>query len=269
MSTLTTDVEAAVRAAGRGLALFPLPAGGRVPAPGWHEAATTDPAALVQLLADGANVGVGCRASGVVVLDLDVHGDEDGPGALAAFAERVGLRLPETFTVGTPSGGRHLYYRAPDGCTIGSVSGGRTPLGPGIDVRGPGLRRGGYLVGPGSVVGGQRYVIAHDVPVAPLPVWIGALLPRPEDGPHTSRLRFAVESFGPDRIKPGVCNCACRVHHFHVHAACDGTPVREAEVTWVSVMTGEAAEPRVEAMCSPCYDAVAVRLARQARINAR
>ncbi|MDT9686416.1 bifunctional DNA primase/polymerase [Streptomyces sp. TRM76323] len=77
MSTLT-DFEAALRAASRGLALFHLPAGGRVPAPGWHEEATTDPAALVQLLADGANVGVGCRASRVVALDLDVH-QADGP----------------------------------------------------------------------------------------------------------------------------------------------------------------------------------------------
>ncbi|MER8003058.1 bifunctional DNA primase/polymerase, partial [Streptomyces sp. NPDC095613] len=43
----------------RGLALFPIPAGGRVPAPGWQERATSNPAALVQLLNGGANVGVG------------------------------------------------------------------------------------------------------------------------------------------------------------------------------------------------------------------
>ncbi|MEU9234504.1 bifunctional DNA primase/polymerase [Streptomyces subrutilus] len=55
------------------------------------------------------------------------------------------------------------------GCTIGSVSGGRTALGPGIDVRGPGHRSGGYLVGPGSIVDGLPYTIVRDVPVAPLP----------------------------------------------------------------------------------------------------
>ncbi|OKJ46754.1 bifunctional DNA primase/polymerase [Streptomyces sp. CB02115] len=176
-----TDFDAAVRAAGRGLALFRLPADGRIPAPGWHDEATTDPAALVQLLADGANIGVGCRASRVVALDLDVH-EADGPALNGIETLRTQLDIrgladwPETFTVMTPHQGLHLYFRVPTTCTIGSVSGGRSPLGPGIDIRGPGRRRGGYLVGPGSVVGGLPYLIARDVPVAPLPDWIAALL---------------------------------------------------------------------------------------------
>ncbi|WP_411575120.1 bifunctional DNA primase/polymerase [Streptomyces fradiae] len=161
----------------RGLAVFPLPAGGRVPARGWQGLATRDEAALPELLADGRNVGVSCRASGVVALDLDVHG-ADGQAVFAELAARLGEPWPETLTVATPSGGRHLYFAAPDGCTTGSVSGGRTALGPGIDVRGPGLRSGGYLVGPGSVVGGGRYAVERDVPVAALPGWIAARLPR-------------------------------------------------------------------------------------------
>nr|WSX54167.1 bifunctional DNA primase/polymerase [Streptomyces sp. NBC_00974] len=107
---------------------------------------------------------------------LDVHGDEDEPGVLAALADRLGETVPETFTVATPSGGRHLRYRAPMGCTIGSTSGRRTALGPGIDIRGPGHRSGGYLVGTGSHVDGRPYGIVRDVPVAPLPDWFAALL---------------------------------------------------------------------------------------------
>lgn len=164
--------RAAVR---RGLAVFPLPIGGRVPERGWQRQATLLPERLPELLA-GRGVGIGCRASHVVALDLDVHGDDDGPGVLAALADRLGEAVPETFTVATPSGGRHLYFRAPMGCTIGSVSGGRTALGPGIDVRGPGRRSGGYLIGPGSVVGGRTYAITRDMAVAPLPAWIGRLL---------------------------------------------------------------------------------------------
>lgn len=156
----------------RNLAVFPLPIGGRVPEPGWQRQATLDETLLPKLLA-GRGVGIGCRASHVVALDLDVHGGDDGPGTLAALAERLGAVVPETFTVATPSGGRHLHFRVPVNCTIGSVSGGRTELGPGIDVRGPGRRSGGYLVGPGSVVGGRSYVVVRDVPVAPLPGWIG------------------------------------------------------------------------------------------------
>ncbi|MFB7592337.1 bifunctional DNA primase/polymerase [Streptomyces sp. NPDC056169] len=164
-------LTAARTAIGRGLAVFPLPIGGRVPERGWQRQATLLPERLPELLT-GRGVGIGCRASHVVALDLDVHGDNDGSGVLAALADRLGEKVPETFTVATPSGGRHLYFRAPMGCTIGSVSGGRTALGPGIDVRGPGHRSGGYLVGPGSVIGGRPYVIALDVPVAPLPAWI-------------------------------------------------------------------------------------------------
>lgn len=170
------DAQAAVR---RGLAVFPLPAGGRVPEPGWQRWATRDEAALPELLSDGRNVGISCRASGVVVLDLDVK-EEDGQAVLAELAARGGQSWPETLTVATPSGGQHLYFRVPADCTIGSVSGGRSPLGPGIDVRGPGRRRGGYLVGPGSIVGGLPYLMARDVPVAPLPDWITALLTRQE-----------------------------------------------------------------------------------------
>ncbi|MFL4496509.1 bifunctional DNA primase/polymerase [Streptomyces sp. VTCC 41912] len=162
-------------AIGRGLAVFPLPIGGRVPEPGWQRQATLLPERLPELLA-ARGVGIGCRASHVVALDLDVHGDDDGPGVLAALADRLGETVPETFTVATPSGGRHLYFRVSTDCTIGSFSGVRSPLGPGIDVRGPGRRRGGYLVGPGSIVDGLPYLILRDVPVAPLPDWIGQRL---------------------------------------------------------------------------------------------
>lgn len=163
--------RAAIR---RGLAVFPLPSGGRVPAPGWQRLATRDETALPELLADGRNAGVSCRASGVVALDLDVHGD--GQAVLADLAARLGQPWPDTLTVRTPSGGRHLYFRGPDGCTIGSASGPRSPLGPGIDVRGPGRRSGGYLIGPGSTVRGVQYVIERDLPVAALPDWIACRL---------------------------------------------------------------------------------------------
>ncbi|MDX3232855.1 bifunctional DNA primase/polymerase [Streptomyces sp. ME19-01-6] len=166
---------AAADLATRGLALFPLPPGGRRPAGPWRAQCLTNPERVRELWRDGDNIGVSCRASRVVGLDLDVDG-ADGPAVLAELAARLGEPWPETFTVATPSGGRHLYFAAPVGCTIGSFSGGRTALGPGIDVRGPGRRSGGYLIGPGSVVGGVSYVIDHDAPVQPLPDWIASRL---------------------------------------------------------------------------------------------
>lgn len=175
--SVVDDARALVR---RGLAVFPLPAGGRVPAPGWQRLATLDEAALPELLDGGRNVGVSCRASRVVALDLDVHADGPAVNGIETLRAQLDIRgredWPDTLTVMTPSTGLHLYFRVSAECTIGSSSGGRTALGPGIDVRGPGRRSGGYLVGPGSTVGGLPYSVVHDVAVAPLPGWIAERL---------------------------------------------------------------------------------------------
>jgi hypothetical protein len=67
----------------------------------------------------------------------------------------------------------------PAGRIIGSASG-TSPLGPGIDTRGPGRGgRGGYLVGPGSVVDGRTYALDRDLPIAVLPGWLADLFDRP------------------------------------------------------------------------------------------
>lgn len=189
---MSPDLGQVAAAVARGLAVFPLPPGGRVPEPGWQRQATVDVDALPELLADGRNVGVGCRASRVVVLDLDVH-HAAGPArsglqALRAQLEARGISgWPETFTTATPSGGLHLYFSVGADCTIGSFSGARSPLGPGIDVRGPGRRSGGYVVGPGSTVHGLPYRIASDRPLAALPDWIAERLTTPTTPGRTSR----------------------------------------------------------------------------------
>lgn len=166
-----STTAAAVDLVRRGLAVFPLPPGGRRPAgSGWHARCLTEPSRVRAVWREGDNIGVGCRASRVVGLDLDVEGD--GQAGLAALAARIGQDWPDTLTVRTPSGGLHLYFRAPGDCTIASLSGGRTALGQGIDVRGPGRRSGGYLIGPGSIVNGTPYVISRDVAILELPGWI-------------------------------------------------------------------------------------------------
>jgi hypothetical protein len=170
-----STTAAAVDLVRRGLAVFPLPPSGRRPAgSGWHARCLTDSSRIRDEWREGDNIGVGCRASRLVGLDLDVDGD--GQAVLAGHAARLGEDWPDTLTVRTPSGGLHLYFRAPDGCTIASLSGGRTALGPGIDVRGPGRRSGGYLIGPGSTVNNRRYVITRDVPILELPGWIATRL---------------------------------------------------------------------------------------------
>lgn len=157
----------------RGLAVFPIPPGDRYPrAKGWQHTATQTPWDWQH----GDNIGVGCRASNVVVLDLDVDDPCRGNGIEHLNRLCAARRQPRplTFTVRTPSGGLHMYFAAPSGCTIGSVSGWPS----GIDVRGPGRRLGGYVIGPGSVVGGVRYEVQLDVPISLLPAWLSDLLTR-------------------------------------------------------------------------------------------
>lgn len=165
--------EDAAAAAGRGLAVFPLPAGAKAAAPGCQRRCTADLGVLARNWPDGANIGVGCRASGIAGIDLDRHdGGADGIAVFTALCAVHGQPWPGTFSVATPHGGLHLYFRVPPGVTVVSAVG----RWPGVDVRGPGYRSGGYLAGPGSVVDGKAYAVEADVPIAPLPGWLAGLL---------------------------------------------------------------------------------------------
>lgn len=157
----------------RGLAVFPLPAGDKIASPSWHHLVTTNPEVVSEWPA-GANIGVACRASGIVGLDLDRKERVDGADTLRALCAAAGRPWPTTLTVATAHNGLHLYFRAPDNLVIPSS----IARWPGIDVRAPGQRLGGYLVGPGSTVDNLPYTITHDRPIAPLPLWLTTHLTR-------------------------------------------------------------------------------------------
>jgi hypothetical protein len=156
-----------------GLAVFPLPPGSKHAEPGWHARCTADPAVIAAGWPPGANIGVGCRASGVAVVDLDRHGGgADGVATFRALLAAAGASWPDTLTVATAGGGLHLYFTPPPGMAVWSACG----AWPGIDIRGPGLRLGGYVAGPGSVVGGRAYTVAEAAPAASLPGWLAEAL---------------------------------------------------------------------------------------------
>lgn len=179
MSTRAPDPLLAVE---RGLAVFPIPPGGNTPAfRGWQHNATRDVDLIRQTWRPGDNVGISARASGIVGLDLDVadgrhNTDVDGVDTLAALCAQHGQPMPQSLTIRTPSTGRHLFLSVQPGWVIPSTSGGKSGLGPGIDVRAPGRRSGGYLIGLDSIVGGTRYVLDHDLPIADLPEWMAHIL---------------------------------------------------------------------------------------------
>jgi hypothetical protein len=89
-------VAAALAAVDRGLAVFALPPGGRLPAPGWRDRCTTDPIAVQTMWAAGHNIGVGRRASDVIGLDLDQHHGIDGCAVFAAVCAAHGAGWPRT-----------------------------------------------------------------------------------------------------------------------------------------------------------------------------
>lgn len=141
------------------------------PGHGVHDA-TTDPARIRALFAvapwaTGYGVACGRGPHHLIGVDLDVKHGRDGVGALRSLAAEHGFTLPETVTVLTPSGGRHLWLTAP-----GPVPNSVGRLAPGIDIRG----EGGYVVGPGSRTLAGRYLLAPGSADAPLAAAPAALL---------------------------------------------------------------------------------------------
>ncbi len=130
-----------------GVPVFPCVPGGKRPATvhGFRDA-TTDPEQVTAWWRrwPGANIGVPAgAASGLVVVDVDVHGPVSG---FAAFerATYAGLTDGWTVMVDTPSGGMHAYYPATPGARQPCWQAARA----GVDFRGDG----GYVVTPPSVV---------------------------------------------------------------------------------------------------------------------
>ncbi|MDT9684331.1 bifunctional DNA primase/polymerase [Streptomyces sp. TRM76323] len=187
-------LAAALDAARRGWHVFPLRPDQKRPAlhgeshcPGtgpcagghvkWEDRATTDPERVTAAWTAGTyNIGIATGPSGLLVVDLDMpKGSGDAPCGATTFqalCERAGQVVPTTYRVRTASGGHHLYFRAPAGMRLGNTAGTLAPL---VDTR----AWGGYVVAPGSTVGGARYGVVDPRPVADLPAWLATLLRTP------------------------------------------------------------------------------------------
>lgn len=166
--------RAALAYAAKGYPVFPCQAGGKRPlsAHGCKDA-STDPDRIREWWLETPSASIGL-ATGERLVAVDIDG-ETGRAAL----DKVGP-LPDTLTVQTGGGGRHLYFD-PGGAKIGNSAG---KLGPGIDVRG----EGGYVIAPPSRhATGRRYLFRRAKgtsapPIATLPKALLARLTRPEFG---------------------------------------------------------------------------------------
>lgn len=141
----STPKQAALALAAAGVPVFPVAAVSKRPLTrrGFHDASTL----LSQVESwwgahPRANLAVPTGArTGVVVVDIDVHGQVNGYDALSR-AHDAGLINGWELTVRTPSGGLHIYYPAAGASEQRSWQAARS----GIDFRGDG----GYIIIPPS-----------------------------------------------------------------------------------------------------------------------
>jgi hypothetical protein len=100
--------------------------------------------------------------NGITVIDLDRKNGVDGLKSLRG----LGIAIPETVVISTPTQGFHLYFDTSTDRLPNSVS----KLGPGIDVRG----EGGYVIAPGSQTPSGTYIWRQDLYG---PEWAPAKMP--------------------------------------------------------------------------------------------
>ena len=112
---------------------------------------------------EGGNVGTltGSK-SGIIVVDLDRHGDSDGVDSLNNLLEAYDIELPKTTVVKTPNKGYHYYFKLPskyyDIQLKQNINGYE-----GIDFQSSGR----FVVAPPSQIDGRPYEVLRDVAELP------------------------------------------------------------------------------------------------------
>ena len=112
---------------------------------------------------EGGNIGTltGSK-SGIIVVDLDRHGDSDGVDSLNNLLEAYDLELPKTTVVKTPNNGYHYYFKLPskyyDIQLKQNINGYE-----GIDFQSSGR----FVVAPPSQIDGRPYEVLRDVAELP------------------------------------------------------------------------------------------------------
>jgi hypothetical protein len=148
-------IDAALQVAGLGLRVHPL-IGKRPLWDDWPALATAD-CRVVERVICGRNYGIVCDEIAVI--------DTDTPELAAWWS----LNMPKTtWSVKTPHGGVHYYYRSLPGLRNA------VKVDRGWDVRAGGR---GYVVGHGSVVDGKTYGLGGE-PTLDLPPFDPAWLPK-------------------------------------------------------------------------------------------
>lgn len=125
--------------------------------------ATTDPNVVESWFRHNPAINYGiAMGGGLVALDCDA-------GKPTFQVDYVKLDYPATLEMESRSGGAHIVLRVDFDAGQKDLAGASS-----INVR----ARGGYIVGPGSVVDGKRYKVVVDAPIADCPSALAARLSR-------------------------------------------------------------------------------------------
>ena len=103
--------------------------------------------------------GVDLGKVGLTVVDIDKKHGKNGFLTLKSWCDERGIKMPKTFSVKTPSGGMHLYYKGVTGNGV---------LTDGVDIK----SLGGYVISPDSETEDGLYLVKNDIPIATLPTEI-------------------------------------------------------------------------------------------------
>lgn len=183
MTSSTNNILAsATQYARLGLRVIPIAPGEKYPKgiTNWQTKATTNLETITQWWTQdhqgwGIGIATGLTASNkhIFVLDIDEHNPHESGSETLLDLEVEHGQLPETVTVHTPSGGRHLYFYSPT--EIRNDAGKR--LGKGLDIRGEG---GQVLAPPTQHPDGGNYIedLEHGFNTKPAqaPTWLIELL---------------------------------------------------------------------------------------------
>ena len=171
---MTTNLNAALAHASAGYAVFPCDPD-KKPRVKWSNESTTDTASIRRWWMQWPDslVGLDLAKSGTFVVDCDRHGGPDGVEAWQVLCVAYDYGATHDYTVSTPSGGQHIYFRQDLNNRLRNRTG---TLPHGIDVRGDG----GYVIAAGSVLpDGRSYTIVNQSSSAGLsvvPLWLQTLI---------------------------------------------------------------------------------------------
>jgi len=131
--------------------------------------ASNDPETIAAWKATYPNANIALPTGSIndlVVVDVDIKGGVNGLASLQHLEDQVGTL--ETYTVKTPSGGFHYYFKHPNEPIKNRVN-----FRDGIDIRGDG----GYVLAVGSSIDGNEYTAIDETQtINPLPALLRDLL---------------------------------------------------------------------------------------------